>query len=124
MFDCYIRRRDEHRFGMRKHVEAIFAVVMTHTGWSDAAERHRLDKQVDVDLVDGAAAERKLADEAVDRRLVATEDERREGIRCRCDPAKGFVQRPVGQDRQDGAEDFVTHDFVVPGDGMRAKVVG
>src|SRR5215813_291432 len=90
----------------RFSVEAILAVVMTHTGWSDAAERHRLDKQVDVDLVDGAAAERKLADEAVDRRLVATEDERRKGMRCRCNPAKGFVQRPVGQDRQDGAEDL------------------
>src|SRR5215831_8260167 len=99
MFDRYIRRRDEHRFGMRKHVEAILAVVMTHTGWSDAAERHRLDKQVDVDLVDSAAAERKLADEAVDRRLVATEDEPRERMRCCSNPAKGFVQRPVGQDR-------------------------
>ena len=60
MFDRYIRRRDEHRFGMRKHVEAIFAVVMTHAGWSDAAERHRLDKQVDVDLVDGATAGRRF----------------------------------------------------------------
>ena len=80
MFDRYIRRRDEHRFGMRKHVEAILAVVMPHAGWSDGAERHRLDKQVDVDLVDGAAAERKLADEAVDCRLVTTEDERREGM--------------------------------------------
>src|SRR5215471_16289719 len=107
MFDRYIRGRDEHRFGMCKHVEAILAVIMTYTGWSDAAERHRLDKHVDVDLVDAAAAERKLADEAVDRRLVATEDERREGMRCRRNPAKGFVQRPVGQDRQDGAEDFV-----------------
>ena len=97
MFDRDIRRRDEHRFGMRKHVEAILAIVMTLTGWSDAAERHRLDKQVDVDLVDGAAAERKLADEAVDHRLVATEDERRGGMRCRCNPAKGFVQRAVGQ---------------------------
>src|SRR5262244_2712885 len=100
MFDRYIRRRDEHRFRIRKRVEAIFAVVMTHTGWADAAERHRLDKQVDVDLVNGTAAERKLADEAVDRRLVATEDEPREGMWCRCNSAKGFVQRPVGQDRQ------------------------
>src|SRR6516225_8972618 len=97
MFDRHIRRRDEHRFGMRKHVEAILAVVMTHTGWSDAAERHRLDKQVDVDLIDGAAAERKLTDEAVDRRLVATEDERGEGIRCCCDGGlrtTNVVRRP------------------------------
>jgi hypothetical protein len=69
-----------------------------------------------------AAAQRKLADEAVDRRLVATEDERCAGMRCRCNPAKGFVQRPVGQDRQDGAEDLVAHDFVVPSDGIEDAI--
>jgi hypothetical protein len=49
-------------------------------------ERHRLDVQMDVYLVDGAAAERQFAHEAVDRRLILAENERGERVRSGRNP--------------------------------------
>src|SRR5262245_49405448 len=57
MINGNVRWRDEHRLGVRQHVEAIFPVVVPHTCRPDTAERHRLHEQVDVDLVDRATAE-------------------------------------------------------------------
>ena len=66
MIDRNIGRRDEHRLGMGQHVEAILPIIVAHAGLSDAAEGHRLHEQVDVDLIDCAAAEREFADKAID----------------------------------------------------------
>ena len=110
MIDRHIRRRDEHRLGVGQHVEAVLSVVMAHAGRSDAAERHRLHEQVDIDLIDRAAAEGQFADEAIDRALVAAEDERRQRMRGGGDPAECLVERSVGQDGQDRPEDLILHD--------------
>src|ERR1700719_3096265 len=75
MLDCDVRRRDQHRFGVRERVEAVLTVVMAHAGSPGAAERHGLNEQVNVDQVHPAPAEGELADEAVDGLLVSAEDE-------------------------------------------------
>jgi hypothetical protein len=66
MVDGDIRRGDQHRFPVRPHIEAIFAVVVARAGWPDSTKWHRLHKQMEVDLVDGTAAEGQFANEAVD----------------------------------------------------------
>ena len=42
---------------MRESVKAGLAVVMTDAGVSNTAEGHRFDKQMNVHLIDRAAAE-------------------------------------------------------------------
>src|SRR5580704_4077139 len=81
MIDGHIGRRDEHRLGMGQHVEAGLPVVMPHPRRPHAPEWHRFHVQVDVYLVDCAAAEREFADEAIDRALAAAEDEGRQRSR-------------------------------------------
>jgi len=93
MIDRDIGGRDEHRLGMRQHVKAMFPVVMAHAGRSDAPERHRLDEEMDIDLVDRAAAKRQFADEAVDRLLISAEDEGSQRMRGCGDPAEGLVAK-------------------------------
>ena len=92
MIDRNVRRGDEHRLRVRQHIEAVFPVVMAHSGWVNATERHRLHEQMDVDLVDRATAEGQFADEAVDRLLVAAEDKRRQRVWGRGNPAKRLVR--------------------------------
>jgi hypothetical protein len=75
---------------------------------------HRLDEQVDVGLVDRAAAERKLSDETIDRRLVSAKDEGRQGMRGSRNSGQRLVQARIGYDRQNRPEDFIVHDLVVP----------
>ena len=82
---------------------------------------------MDVDLVDRAAAEGEFADEAIDRALVAAEDEGRQRTRGGGNSAERLVERSVRQDRQDRPEDLVLHDPVVPAhriDDRRVKVPG
>jgi hypothetical protein len=70
MVDGDVGRRDQHRLGVGEHVVSIPAIIVAYTDGRDTAKGHRLDEQVDVGLVDRAATERKLTDEAIDRRLV------------------------------------------------------
>src|SRR6266404_5204570 len=57
MLDGHVRWRNQDRFRMRESVKAGLAVVMTDAGVSNTTEGHRLDKQMNVHLVDRAAAE-------------------------------------------------------------------
>ncbi len=57
MLDGHVRRRNQNRFCMREGVKAGLAVVMTDAGVSNTTEGHRFDKQMNVNLVDRAAAE-------------------------------------------------------------------
>src|SRR5258705_13181850 len=50
VFDSNVRWGDEHRLRMRQHVEAVFPVVVPHTGRPDTTQRHCLDKLMDGDL--------------------------------------------------------------------------
>jgi len=49
---------------MSKSVEAIFAVVVADPRWAAAAERHRLDEQINVHQVNPTPAVGQLADES------------------------------------------------------------
>src|SRR5271155_3384987 len=57
MFDCHVRRRDENGFRVRESIKTGLTVVMADAGVSNTPKRHGLDKQVDVHLIDGSAAE-------------------------------------------------------------------
>src|SRR5271163_440039 len=57
MFDGHIRWRNQDRFRMRESVKAGLAVVITNAGRSNTTEGHRFDKQMNVYLIDRAAAE-------------------------------------------------------------------
>jgi hypothetical protein len=116
MIDRDIGGRDKHRLGVRQHVEAIFPVVVAHAGRPDAPERHCLDEQMDIYLVDRAAAKRQFADEAVDRLLLSAEDEGCKRMRGCGNSVEGLVQTLLGQDGQDRPEDLVFHDGIIPCD--------
>lgn len=61
VIDRYIGRRDQHRLSMRQRTEAICPVVVSHAGRRTAAEGQ-------------------FADEAIDRLLLAAENEGRQRI--------------------------------------------
>jgi hypothetical protein len=83
---------------MGQHVEAVLTVVVADACRACSAERHRLDEQVDVDLIHRAAAVGELADEPVDGLLIAAEDESSERMRRCSDAGQSFVERFVGED--------------------------
>ena len=65
---------------MRECVKTILAVIVTNAGVSDASERHGFDKQMDVHLIDRAAAEGQAREKMIDRLLVTAEEETRKGL--------------------------------------------
>jgi len=83
---------------MSKSVEAIFAVVVADPRWAAAAERHRLDEQINVHQVNPTPAVGQLADEAIDGPLVAAEDKARKWAWCSRDPLERLIEGLVGQD--------------------------
>jgi hypothetical protein len=68
---------------------------VSHARGSDTAEGHRLHVQIDVGLIDRSASVREFANEAVDRLLVAAEDEGRQRMGGRGNLAEGFIQRLI-----------------------------
>jgi hypothetical protein len=89
-----------------QHVKPALSVVVAHTGHSDPAKGHGLDGQVDVNLIDRTASEREFPNKAIDRALVAAEDEGRERLRGGGDSAERLVEGLVGQDGQNRPEDL------------------
>lgn len=67
MIDADIGWGDQDRLGMGHRVEPIFAVAIPNSGVPNATERHRLDEQMDVDLIDRAAAKRQALMEMINR---------------------------------------------------------
>src|SRR5271170_2878512 len=123
MFDFNVRRRNEHRLGVRQHVKTILAVVMAYAGRAHAAKRHGLDEKMDVDLVHRAAAKGKLFAKAVDTLLLAAENKCGQGKRCGGNLAKRFIKRFVGEDWKDWPENLVLHDFIIPGNRIKQRRV-
>src|SRR5260221_1474021 len=80
MLDGHVGRRDKDRFRMRQIIEAGLVVVVADAGESDAAERHGFDKQMDVYLINVAAAEGQAREEEIDRLLVTAEKHTRKGL--------------------------------------------
>src|SRR5271154_1330048 len=116
MFDCHVRRRDENRFRMRERVKTGLTVVMADAGESDASERHGLDEEVNVDLVDRAAAEGQAREEVVDRLLVTAKKETGKRLRMLLHLTNGRLHVFISKDWEDRPEDFVLHNRVVPRD--------
>src|SRR6266850_3374258 len=118
MFDCHVRWRDENRFRVRESVEAGLAIVVPDAGESDAAERHGFDKQMDVHLINGAAAEGQGREKMIDRLLVTAEEETGKGLRTLLHLTNGGIHTLIGKDWEERSKDFVLHDRIVPGNGV------
>jgi hypothetical protein len=58
---------------MRQRVESIFSVVVSDPGVPNSTERHRLNEQMDIDLINRAAAKRQTLKETIDRFLIPAE---------------------------------------------------
>src|ERR1700684_594883 len=98
VFDGDVRRRNENRFRVRESVKPGLAVVVTDTGISDPAKGHGFDKQVNVYLVDRAAAEGQACEEAIDRLLISAEEEAGKRLRMLLHLANGRIHVLVGED--------------------------
>src|SRR5580693_377828 len=110
----YVGRRNQNRFRVRESVKPGLAIVLTDTGISDPAKGHGFDKQVNVHLIDRAAAEGQACEEVIDCLLVATEQETRQGLRTLFHLANGSVHVLVGEDWKKRPKDLVLHDRIVP----------
>src|SRR5271156_998545 len=114
MLDGHVRRRNQNRFCMREGVKAGLAVVMTDAGVSNTAEGHRFDKQMNVYLIDRAAAEGQAYEEVIDRLLISAEEEARKRLRMLLHLANGRIHVLVGKDWKKRPKDLVLHDRIVP----------
>src|SRR5712671_2096942 len=121
MLDGHVGRRDKDRFRMRQSIEAGLAVVVADAGESDAAERHGFDKQMDVHLINGAAAEGQRREKMIDRLLVTAEEETGKGLRMLLHLTNGGIHTLIGKDWEERSKDFVLHDRIVPGNGVNDR---
>src|SRR5215472_2246298 len=71
---------------------------------------------MDIHLIDRASPVGKLSCEAIDGSLVFAEDEGCERMRSGRDFFERFIERLVGEDGEDRAEDLILHNGVVPSD--------
>src|ERR1700723_2713518 len=110
----YVGRRNEDRFRVRKSVKPGLAVVVTDTGISDPAKGHGFDKQVNVYLIDRAAAEGQAREEVIDRLLISAEEEAGKRLRMLLHLANGRIHVPVCEDWKERPKDLVLHDRIVP----------
>src|SRR5580658_8067217 len=81
VLDVYVSGRNQDRLRMCESVKAGLAVVIADAGESNSTERHSLDKQMNVHLIDRTSAEGQALQEVVDRLLVAAEEKARKRLR-------------------------------------------
>src|SRR5271170_5027059 len=112
----YVGRRNENRFRVRESVKPGLAVVVTDTGISDPAKGHGFDEQVNVYLIDRAAAEGQACKEVIDRLLISAEQEAGKRLRMLLHLANGRIHVLVGEDGKKRPKDLVLHDRIVPSD--------
>src|SRR3984957_2872904 len=103
MLDGHVRRRNQDRLCMRKGVKAGLAVVMTDAGVSNTAEGHRFDKQMNVHLIDRAAAKGQAREEVIDCLLIAAKQEAGKRLRMLFHLTNGSVHVLVGEDWEKGS---------------------
>src|ERR1700730_16529352 len=111
---AYLGRRNQNRFRVRESVKPGLAIVVTHTGISDPAKGHGFDKQVNVYLIDRAAAEGQACEEVIDRLLISAEEEAGKRLRMLLHLANGHIHVLVGEDGKKRPKDLVLHDRIVP----------
>src|SRR6202167_5273699 len=110
----YVGRRNQNRFRVRESVKPGLAVVVTDTGISDPAKGHGFDKQVNVYLIDRAAAEGQACKEVIDRLLIPAEEEAGKRLRMLLHLANCRIHVLVGEDWKKRPKDLVLHDRIVP----------
>src|SRR5271163_4081848 len=110
----YVGRRNQNRFRVRESVKPGLAVVVTDTGISDPAKGHGFDKQVNVYLIDRAAAEGQACEEVIDRLLISAEEEAGKRLRMLLHLANGRIHVLVGEDGKKRPKDLVLHHRIVP----------
>src|ERR1700724_2611376 len=99
---------------MGEGVKPGLAVVVTNAGISDPSKGHGFDKQVNVHLIDRAAAKGQARKEVIDRLLVAAKQETGKRLRMLFHFTNGSLHVLVGEDWEKRSEDLVLHDRVVP----------
>src|ERR1700690_6102 len=99
---------------MREGVKPGLAVVVTNAGISDSSKGHGFDKQVNVHLIDRAAAEGQACEEVIDRLLISAEEEAGKRLRMLLHLANGRIDVLVGEDWEKRPKDLVLHDRIVP----------
>src|ERR1700723_2420533 len=109
----YVGRRNQNRFRVRESVKPGLAVVVTDTGISDPAKGHGFDKQVNVYLIDCAAAEGQACEEVIDRLLISAEEEAGKRLRMVLHLANGRIDVLVVEDWKNGPKDLALHDRIV-----------
>src|SRR3984957_20248618 len=117
----YVGRRNQNRFRVRESVKPGLAIVVTDTGISDPAKGHGFDKQVNVYLIDRAAAEGQACEEVIDRLLISAEEETGKRLRMLLHLANGRIHVLVGEDWKKLPKDLVLHERVVPSLGRDAR---
>src|ERR1700723_4726154 len=110
----YVGRRNQNRFRMRESFKPGLAVVVTDTGISDPAKGHGFDKQVNVYLIDRAAAEGQACKKVIDRLLISTEEEAGKRPRMLLHLANGRIHVLVGEDWMKGPKDLILHNRILP----------
>src|SRR5271170_1992248 len=110
----HVGRRNENRFRVRESVKPGLAIVVTDAGISDPAKGHGFDKQVNVYLIDRAAAERQAREEVIDRLLISAEEEAGKRLRMLLHLANGSIHVLVSKDWKKRPKDLVLHDRIVP----------
>src|ERR1700728_4000978 len=110
----YVGRRKQNCFWVLESVKPRLAIVVTDTGISDPAKGHGFDKQVNVYLIDRAAAEGQASEEVIDRPVVSAEEEAGKRLRMLLHLANGRIHVLVGEDWKERPKDPVLHDRIVP----------
>src|ERR1700693_489547 len=110
----YAGVRNQNRFRVRESIKPGLAVVVTDAGIPDPAKGHGFDKQVNVYLIDRAAAERQAREEVIDRLLISAEEEAGKRLRMLLHLANGRIHVLVCEDWKERPKDLVLHDRVVP----------
>src|SRR5271155_641048 len=110
----YVGRRNQNRFRVRESVKTGRAIVVSDTGISDPAKGHGFDKQVNVYLIDRAAAEGQAYEEVIDRLLISAEEEAGKRLRMLLHLANSRIHVLVGEDWKKRPEDLFFHDRIVP----------
>src|ERR1700686_2764898 len=114
VLDGHVGGRNENRFRMREGVKPGLAVVVTDTEISAPAKGHGFDKQVNVYLIDRAAAEGQACEEVIDSLLISAEEEAGKRLRMLFHLANGRIHVLVGEDWKNRPKDLVPHDRIVP----------
>ena len=96
---------------MGESVETVFAVVVAHTAFAYATERHIVGSQVNDGVVHAAAAEVQSLQEIIPDSRVIGEYVARERARAGVDVLYDVVEIGVTDDRKEGAENFVLHNL-------------